>query len=82
MGRKTAMSIDDIRCKKDLEIRCIRDKYHKVSKDLKDLKDSKDRLEVDQRSPRKSEARRIKSSKYLRPTSESEEFTFELSSER
>ena len=44
MGRKTAMSIDDIRCRKDLEIKMIRDKYHKASKDLKDLKETRVKL--------------------------------------
>lgn len=39
------MSIDDVRSKKDLEIKIIRDKYNKATKDLRELRESKGKEE-------------------------------------
>jgi hypothetical protein len=50
MGRKQAMSIDDVRSKKDLEIKIMRDKYNRAAKDLKELRDSR---EKDERNDKK-----------------------------
>jgi hypothetical protein len=66
------MSIDDVRCRKDMEIKLIKDKYNRVSKDLKNLKESKDKLEYLEKkkgSRSKDIARRVKSSKQIRCTS-------------
>ena len=72
MGRKTAMSIDDIRFEKDQQIKHYREKYNKVNKNLRDLKNSKDkieRVEKKKRSREKEIVRKVKSSKHLRLTS-------------
>ena len=52
----------------------MRDKYHKASKDLKDLKETNVKMEqFDKRKTSRTKEciRKVKSSKYLRMTSES-----------
>ena len=83
MGRKQAQSIDDVKSRKDLEIKVIRDRYNKVNKEIRELRESQDKVDKFDRlkvSKAKDTIKRMKSHKQFRLTSESEDFTFELSS--
>jgi hypothetical protein len=81
IDRKKVLSINEVKSKKDQEIKDLRQRFIKVSKDLKETKDKFEKNEKKQCLKDNAFLRKVKSSKNLGITSESEEVTFELSSE-
>lgn len=72
IDRKKYMSIDEVKTKKDQEIKDLRQRFMKVSRDLKETKDKieeKEKKRIPKQSPN---IKKIKSSKLLGITSESE----------
>lgn len=69
IDRKKYMSIDEVKTKKDQEIKDLRQRFMKVSRDLKETKDKieeKEKKRVPKQSPN---IKKIKSSKLLGVTS-------------
>lgn len=77
IDRKKMLSINEMKTRKDQEIKDLRQKFIKVTKDLKDTKDKFEKNEK-KKSSLKDNAflRKVKSSKNIGMTSESEEVTF------
>jgi hypothetical protein len=80
LDRRKYISIDEVKAKKDQEIKELRHKFNKIHKDLKETKNKIEQNEL-RRAPKSPYARKIKSSQLLGTASESEEVTFEFSSE-
>ena len=81
IDRKKVMSIDEVKIKKDKEIKDLRQKFMKVSKDFRQTKDKLEKNEKKQRISKQTVfLRKVRSSKNLGMHSESE-VTLELSSE-
>lgn len=69
IDRKKTLSIDEVKTKKDLEIKDLRLKLIKTSKDLKETKEKIEKTEK-KRNPKESAfLRKVKSSKVLGLTS-------------
>ena len=74
IDRKKYMSIDEVKTKKDQEIKDLRQRFMKVSRDLKETKDKIEEKEKEKkRIPKQTpNIKKAKSSKLLGLTSESE----------
>lgn len=69
IDRKKYMSIDEVKTKKDQEIKDLRQRFMKVSRDLKETKDKIEEKEKKRLPKQPPSIKKVKSSKVLGMTS-------------